>query len=46
MCFYFQASKKVLEMLDKKYEGIEDVSADLINHDDPHKDWIVNYNGF
>jgi len=46
MCFYFQASKKVLEMLDKKYEGIEDVSADSINHDDPYKDWIVNYNGF
>ncbi|MCE5320657.1 MAG: SOS response-associated peptidase [Bacteroidales bacterium] len=33
-------------MLDKKYESIEDVSADLINHDDPYKDWIVNYNGF
>jgi len=46
MCFYFQASKKVLEMLDKKYQGIEDVSADSINHDDPYKDWVVNFNGF
>jgi len=46
MCFYFQASKKVLEMLEKKYQGIEDVAMDLIIPDDPGKDWVVNYNGF
>jgi putative SOS response-associated peptidase YedK len=29
MCFYFKASKKVLEMLEKKYEGIEEVVRNI-----------------
>jgi len=46
MCFYFQASKKVLEMLEKKYQGIEEVLMDLKIPNNPGKDWVVNYNGF
>jgi len=29
MCFYFKASKKVLAMLEQKYEGIEDVIRNI-----------------
>lgn len=44
MCFYFRASKKVLEQLEKKYQGIEDVIRNIKVPEDPDKDW--QYNGF
>lgn len=46
MCFYFRASKKVLDMLEKKYQGIEDVIRNIKITDDPDKNWALNYNGF
>lgn len=46
MCFYFRASKKVLEQLGKKYEGIEEVIRNINIPNDPDKDWALNYNGF
>jgi putative SOS response-associated peptidase YedK len=43
MCFYFKASKEVLGMLEKKYEGIGDVIRSIKTKNDGDN-W--EYNGF
>jgi len=46
MCFRFRLSNRVLDQLEKKYQGIEDVIRNIKIPDDPDKDWVIDYNGF